>query len=97
VPAFADLLNRGLPVFADGLFYACERLEWYASLESSQARGVDIDLARKAVEPLRPFARWVHRKRPVLSYTGLDPMKPGNEIADNVPDGALDLEIWLKT
>jgi hypothetical protein len=67
---------RGLPIVADALFYAVERLKWYAHLDGSAAAGFDTQGAQLALSHLQPFASYVHRLRPLVSYSGLDPAKP---------------------
>lgn len=67
---------RGLPIIADALFYAVERLKWYAHLDGSAAVGFDTQGAQRALSQLQPFASYAHRVRPLVSYSGLDPAKP---------------------
>jgi len=67
---------RGLPIVADALFYAIERLKWYAQLDGGAAAGFDTHGAQRALAQLQPFAGYVHRLRPLVSYSGLDPAKP---------------------
>jgi hypothetical protein len=103
VKHFAMLCDRGLPIFADGLFYAYERMRWYAGLAPDALNGVDTTLVQCVLQPLRPFAIWAHRKRPILSYPGLDPRSPGKDVLpdDAATSGAIDtsralnLSRWL--
>jgi hypothetical protein len=74
--AFAELPKRGLPVLADGLFYAYERARRYSRLKSERSRDVDVGLARTLLETLEPYARVVHRQRPFTSFPGVDPARP---------------------
>jgi hypothetical protein len=67
---------RGLPIVADALFYAVERLKWYAHLDGSAAAGFDTHGAQLALSQLQRFASYVHRLRPLVSYSGLDPGMP---------------------
>jgi hypothetical protein len=78
---------RGLPIVADALFYAVERLKWYAHLDGSAAAGFDTPGAQRALSQLQPFASYVHRLRPLVSYSGIDPAKPD---AAPVPAGFAD-------
>lgn len=68
--------TRGLPIVADALFYAVERLKWYAHLDGSAAAGFDTTGVQRALAQLQPFASYLHRLRPLVSYSGLDPAKP---------------------
>jgi hypothetical protein len=74
--ALADLPARGLPVVADGLVYAVERLNIYSRLKPERAEGLDVALAETIVEKLERFAGYVHRQRPLTSFPGLDPARP---------------------
>lgn len=74
--ALAELPARGLPVVADGLFYAVERLKVYSRLKSERAEGLDIALAKTILDKLDRYAGFVHRQRPLTSFPGLDPLRP---------------------
>jgi hypothetical protein len=93
---FFEVPKRGLPLISDALFYAVERLKWYADLKAEHAAGIDQDRARDELAKLLPFAGFVHRQRPLTSYTGIDPRTP---TSDSGPVGrtleAIDLAEWL--
>jgi hypothetical protein len=95
--AFAEVPQRGLPLFSDGLFYTIERMKLYAS-ERLKSRGrINASLAQAAVDQLQPFATLVRRQRPICSYPGLDVASPSADPAPaDVPGaGALDLTQWF--
>ena len=94
---FAELPGRGLPIVADGLFYATERLKLYSQLGESRRDEVNVDRAARTFAILRPFASYVHRQRPLLSYHGLDPAKPDMRAAprDFLDANAIELATWL--
>lgn len=74
--AFAALPTRGLPIVADGVFYAVERLRMYSRLKSGHSPGVDIERATEVLEGLNRYAALVHRQRPLTSFPGLNPASP---------------------
>jgi hypothetical protein len=62
-------------------------LKWYAHLDGNAAAGFDTPGAQRALSQLQPFASYVHRLRPLVSYSGVDPAKPD---AAPVPAGFAD-------
>jgi hypothetical protein len=94
VKVFAEVPQRGLPVLADSFFYVYERLRSYTALKKEKARGVDIELVKKTLAPLERFAFWIHRRRALLSYRGLDPRDPRKDAPapDAPPPDAVSLE-----
>jgi hypothetical protein len=77
---FAELPARGLPIVADGLFYVAERLKTYSRLKSEKSQGLDVGLAQTLLDTLDPFVGFVHRQRPLTSFPGLDPLRPGYQL-----------------
>jgi hypothetical protein len=92
-----DVSSRGLPMIGDALFFAAERLKWYASLKPEHAKGIDVARAASEAAKWQPFAAAVHRQRPVTSYSGLDPTRPGLEPApvDVKVSESIELAEWL--
>lgn len=74
--AFLRLPERGLPIVADGLFYAIERAKTYSQLPADRSADVDVAGARTLLEQLQPHASLVHRQRPLTSFPGLEPSQP---------------------
>jgi hypothetical protein len=95
--AFAEVPQRGLPLFSDGLFYTIERMKLYASARLKSRGRINQALAQAVVDELQPFATFVRRQRPICSYPGLDVASPSADPAPaNVPDaGGLDLTPWF--
>ena len=93
----SELPLRGLPIVADGFFYAFERLKWYSMLDPAKASGIDIARAKQVLKQLERFAPFIHRKRSILSFSGLDPSNPSLTPAPAVVGDplALDLATWL--
>ncbi len=95
--AFAEVPGRGLPAFADGLFYTVERVKLYASRQSKSQQRVDPGRAQSVFEKLQPFAGLVGRERPITTYPGMDVAEPDTEDAPTnftAVDG-LDLSQWF--
>jgi hypothetical protein len=86
---FCQLPNVGLPSVADGLFYATRRLRSYlpTSYASEQTKDwsrslqsrVDITAVKATFRCLQPFAVAADIGRPVTTYAGADPAKPGTD------------------
>jgi glucoamylase len=68
--AFAELWERGLPLFSDGLGYAIARLELYTSVGTAGFDRRRVELARRVLEALRPFAAAADFARPLLTIIG---------------------------
>lgn len=74
-----ELPARGLPIFCSGLTYAVDRLRFYIKLEESGFAPPDLFQARILLTRLLQFATYVDFRRPILSFTGLDPSYPNDE------------------
>jgi hypothetical protein len=96
IDAFADIPQRGLPIFSDGLFYAVERTKLYARGKWKESR-VDVKRAEGVFEALQRFAGLVRRQRPLTCYPGLDVTAPDTTPAP--PDfgsaNTIDLAQWF--
>ena len=94
---FFEVSARGLPMIGDALFYATERLRWYASLPPDRAPGIDVKRAAEEAEKLHLFCVAAHRQRPITSYSGLDPVRPSVEpaAAGEPVAESIDLDEWL--
>ncbi len=94
--AFARLPERGLPVVADGLFYAVERMKLYSRLSPERSEGVGVEQARAVLAKLERFAGVVHQQRPLTSFPGVDPARPDARLlrAGEAFPGMLQLD-WL--
>jgi hypothetical protein len=95
--AFAEVPRRGLPLFADGLFYTIERMKLYANERVKSPGRIDRRLAQAVVEQLQPFAGLVRRQRPICTYPGLDAGHPNSDPApaDVTANSMLDLRQWF--
>jgi hypothetical protein len=86
--AFLDVARRGLPLFREGLSYTITRLRRYGhQLDRSSARrpgpatSRDDEIA-EALARLEPFMLFADLRRPVLTYPGLEPSRPGQVVAN---------------
>jgi hypothetical protein len=68
--AFLEVPARGLPVFADGLTFALNRLELYATVPGDETA---MQAARAAAARLRPVARHIDFSRPITTFTADTP------------------------
>jgi hypothetical protein len=95
--AFAEVPVRGLPILADGLFYAVERLKLYASRTWKGQDPVDGRRAQSVLDELQPFALLMRRQRPISAYPGLDLSVPDTKAAASVftSAGSIDLGKWF--
>jgi hypothetical protein len=82
---FLDLPSRGLPIFSDGLSYALDRLGLYIRIGEKNFEKARLDQAKALLEHLQRFAAFVDFRRPLLTFTGLDPGNP----SDVTPGGDL--------
>jgi molecular chaperone DnaK len=73
---FCELPERGLPYFSDGLSYAVNRLRLYTSLDEKPFKADKLELAVSILKRLETFVPFVNFRRPVLTYTGVNPSKP---------------------
>ena len=75
------LPERGLPLYSDGLVYATNRLRLYqnqfakSELEEAQRSKVEDLLAR-----LQNYASYTNFKKPITTFTGLDPSHPDDRL-----------------
>ena len=72
---FLNLQARGLPVFADSLSHALNRLRVYLRVKDLEYREADV---ARLVERLQRFASVSDLKSPYVSYPGEDPNEPGS-------------------
>jgi hypothetical protein len=95
--AFAEVPVRGLPILADGLFYAVERLKLYASRTWKGQDPVDGGRAQSVLDELQPFALLMRRQRPISAYPGLDLSVPDTKAAATIFTSAqsIDLGKWF--
>lgn len=95
--AFCEIPDRGLPLFADGVFYAVERLTLYTSRRGKGTESIDVSRAGAALEELERFAGLLRRQRPVSTYPGLDPQRPDTTAApaDFADPACIDLAEWF--
>ena len=72
---FLNLQARGLPVFADSLSHALNRLRIYLRVKDLEYRGSDV---AHLVQRLQRFSSVSDLRSPYVSYAGEDPNEPGN-------------------
>lgn len=70
------LPSRGLPVFTAGLTYAINRLRSYVDESDPWQTNADSLSAVRVLEQLQRLARYVDFHAPLLTFTGLDPLRP---------------------
>ncbi len=68
--AFLAVVQRGLPIFSDGVRLTHERLRFYGEIRGNPE-------AQKALEQLKPFVRHIDFTKPVTTFEGNDPNRPG--------------------
>jgi hypothetical protein len=95
--AFLEVPQRGLPVFADGVYYAVERAKLYTNRQTKSQRRLDPAKAQSVFDQLQRFAGLLRRQRPVTTYPGMDIGAPaiGKAPADVTGADALDLSQWF--
>ena len=71
-----EMPKRGLPYFSDGLSYAIDRLRLYLSADGESLKSENLDKARHTLALLEHFAAVTDFRKPLLTYTGIDPAKP---------------------
>lgn len=79
---FLALPERGLPLFSTGLSYTLDRLRLYVSVGQSHFQENQISQAQTLLEKLQRFANFVDFRRPILTFTGIDPNQPNDELLD---------------
>jgi hypothetical protein len=79
---FLTLLDRGLPIFSDGVMYALNRLRTYTSLMRTGHLKVESmsEAAKSLLDRLEAFAAFMDVSRPFTTFTsGLVPSMPDDE------------------
>ncbi len=71
-----ELPDRGLPFFSDGLSYAVKRLRTYLEQGRSDVSFRVAPEAAVLLDNLRRFVPFTDFRRPILTFTGLDPAAP---------------------
>ena len=77
--AFCALRERGLPYFSDGLSYAVDRLRLYHGLGEKYFDAGELKACADTLALLEPFCPFTDFNKPLTTFTGLDPSKPGAE------------------
>ena len=72
---FLSLPPRGLPVFADSLSHALNRLRMYLRVKDLAVHEAEVS---SLAQRLQRFASVSDLKSPYVSYTGEDPNEPGS-------------------
>jgi molecular chaperone DnaK len=83
---FCELPARGLPCFSDGLSYAVNRLRLYTSLGEKHFKAEKLEVAATLLKRLELFIPFVNFRRPVLTYTGIDPSQPNAVPVENLSE-----------
>jgi hypothetical protein len=73
---FLEMPTRGLPIFSDGFSYVIDRLRLYISVGESHFEATQLCQARELFECLQRFATFVDFTKPMLAFTGVDPLTP---------------------
>ena len=71
----------GLPIFSEGLAHAINRLQVYAS-PKVRLDPAAIEQAAALLASLQRYAPFVDYAKPILTFTGLDPLKPDAVVLD---------------
>ena len=74
--AFCQLRERGLPYLSDGLSYAVDRLRLYQSVGKKNFSEDDLKKCAATLALLEPFSYFTDFRKPLTTFTGLDPAKP---------------------
>jgi hypothetical protein len=83
---FIELAARGLPLFSDGLSYVIDRLRFYNTLGEKEFKADRLAQAKQLLENLQRFVPYVDFRKPILTYTGIDPSHPdGEALGDFLP------------
>jgi hypothetical protein len=90
---FLDLPSRGLPIFSDGLSYALDRLRLYIRVGEKNFEKARLEQSKTLLVQLQRFAAFVDFRRPLLTFTGIDPGNPSDVVPgeDLAPYGGLDI------
>jgi hypothetical protein len=79
--ALLELPKRGLPFASSGLTYALNRARQYQlAIEQKLLKG-DLATVKALVEVLGRYAKFVDMARPILTFTGNNPLRPGRDPA----------------
>lgn len=76
---FLELPSRGLPIFSDGFSYVIDRLRLYISVGESHFQASQLASAREMLERLQRFATFADFSKPLLTFTGINPLTPNLE------------------
>jgi hypothetical protein len=71
-----ELPKRGLPFMSSGLTYALNRLRQYAAVSEKQFSVRDGPALKRLISDLAPYANFTDIARPILTFTGSDPLRP---------------------
>jgi hypothetical protein len=77
--SFLGVPKRGLPMFSDGIRFTHDRLRTYAATDG------ETEEMRNALKALRTYVSYVDFDKAVTTFPGVDPLKPGDEIVDELP------------
>lgn len=80
---FLEMPSRGLPIFSDGFSYVIDRLRLYISVGESHFEASQLAQARELLERLQRFATFADFTKPLLTFTGIDPLKPNIDLVNN--------------
>ncbi|MFN8468414.1 MAG: hypothetical protein U0X20_22845 [Caldilineaceae bacterium] len=80
--SFLQLPDRGLPIFSDGLSYTVDRLRLYSRFPIAGQPPESAGRAPDLLARLQQFADSVDFRKPILTFTGLDPSRPDDELLD---------------
>jgi hypothetical protein len=73
---FLELPSRGVPIFNNGLSYIIDRLKFYLSVGEGHFETSQLSQARALLEKLYRFAVFVDFSKPLLTFTGINPLVP---------------------
>ncbi len=90
--SFLQLPDRGLPIFSDGLSYAVDRLRLYSRFPIAGQPPESAGRAQELLARLQQFADSVDFRKPILTFTGLDPSQPDDELLDPAAAASGDLD-----
>lgn len=76
IELFAQIAQRGLPLFNTGFSYAIERLSTYVRVAERQFNPEILSLAQTCLEALTRYASFIDYQRTGLTFTGLNPDRP---------------------
>ena len=92
---FLELPKRGLPFTSSGLTYALNRLRQYEpTIEKGLLKG-DLKVVRGLVETLGRFCTFVDITRPLLTFTGNNPLRPSRNTVTRFRGASKSIEILV--